>query len=937
LFELLGVEKQPSLELLLQQLDHLSDEYCCPEQQFSSLDKISKSVYEGLGRLIGDKSETEILEMECFQEIGDKPLIIMGKDLVCSSKIAFQVKSECIPELYCLREFDYKKKKVFKALGVKDHFTVEFLISVLQRIYTNCLYRTCMDIETVSCLLVNLCESMEIESIHYSDLKETEALIVAPDIDGFLRPTHELVIEDPAYKSSASLHVLHGNIPPDIGRALGVKSKQRKIVECFSSGFFEPFGQNESLVTRLNGILEDYPCDSSIMKELIQNADDANATEIFFIKNYVSYNKEKIFGNEKLQGPSLCVFNNSYFTEDDFNGIRNLGIGSKREDPSKTGQYGIGFNAVYHLTDTPSFLTKGPGLGKSGQICIFDPMMTCLEGHATLENPGIKCDADLMEDSFPDMLLGYPVIPSIETSGQGTIFRLPLRTSKSLISGNVMTTDKMDTVIEAFKEDMFESLLFLKSIKCIKVLNVSNGDLCEEFSVETRLSDDHAISRKKFFASVKKVAKANAGVQHLNLCMQPIETCYEIEIVDNKGRNECWLIVNRFGINQLNEKYSNVIAAVKEKEIGLTPVVAIALPWPKNETHPFADKDKRKIKENNLSGKAFCFLPLPISTGLPFHVNGHFALDKARTKLWSEGHRKSWNDFVIAELLSRVCITAIDYLKKNYVLKHFSEIFDERLRVHTLEKYHAFFPKCEKGSDSYWKSLVSNFYQIVIEEESNIFPYLGKTYINKNMPGENSKELDLNWVSLSKSNADFNGTFNVVSNYITGPYSDFRNPLFTKEDCKSVKNTLRKIGMKVIETPSWVSKSIRHSGIEYIPTCSPESVVTFLKTFDDESAKFCRIGKINSRLEETTISNVMALKSLLKYIIRDEKLTEKIEGLPLCLTNSGFLKTFSHNTPLFCSDMCDVLLGSADWFVHTEVIHLVNREEYYSAKVVKKF
>ncbi|XP_060607761.1 sacsin-like [Ruditapes philippinarum] len=937
LFELLGVEKQPSLELLLQQLDHLSDEYCCPEQQFSSLDKISKSVYEELGRLIGDKSETEILEMECFQEIGDKPLIIMGKDLVCSSKIAFQVKSECIPELYCLQEFDYKKKKVFKALGVKDHFTVEFLISVLQRIYTNCLYRTCMDIDTVSCLLVNLCESMENESIHYSDLKETEALIVAPDIDGFLRPTHELVIEDPAYKSSASLHVLHGNIPPDIGRALGVKSKQRKIVEFFSSGFFEPFGQNESLVTRLNGILEDYPCDSSIMKELIQNADDANATEIFLIKNYVSYNKEKIFGNEELQGPSLCVFNNSYFTENDFNGIRNLGIGSKREDPSKTGQYGIGFNAVYHLTDTPSFLTKGPGLGKGGQICIFDPMMSCLEGHATPENPGIKCDADLMEDSFPDMLLGYPAIPSMEASGQGTIFRLPLRKSKSLISSNVMTTDKMDTVIEAFKEDMFESLLFLKNIKCIKVLNISNGDLCEEFSVETRLSEDHAISRKKYFSSVKEIAKANVGVQHLNLYMQPIETCYKFEIVDSKGRNECWLIVNRFGIKQPKEKYSNVIAAVKEKEIGLTPMVAIALPWPKNETHPCVDNDKKKIKENNLTGKAFCFLPLPVSTGLPFHVNGHFALDKARTKLWSEGHRKSWNDFVIAELLSQVCIEAINYLKENYVLKHFSEVFDERLRVHTLEKYHEFFPKYENVSDTYWKSFVSSFYQTLIEEESSIFPYKGKTNVDKNIPEENSKELDLNWVSLSKSDKDFNGTFNVVSKYINGPIYDFRNPLFTKKDSMSVQNTLRKIGMKVIETPLWVSNSIFHSGVEYIPTCSPESVITFLKTFDDENASCCRIGIMDSRLEETTISDVMSLQSLLNYINHDEKLTDKIEGLPLCLTNRGFLKTFSKNTPLFCSDMCDVLLGSADQFVHTKVIPMVNRNEYHSAKVVKTF
>ena len=34
-----------------------------------------------------------------------------------------------------------------------------------------------------------------------------------------------------------------------------------------------------------------------------------------------------------------------------------MGEGSKLEDSTKTGQYGVGFNCVYHLTDAPTFLT----------------------------------------------------------------------------------------------------------------------------------------------------------------------------------------------------------------------------------------------------------------------------------------------------------------------------------------------------------------------------------------------------------------------------------------------------------------------------------------------------------------------------------------------------------------------------------------------------
>ena len=58
----------------------------------------------------------------------------------------------------------------------------------------------------------------------------------------------------------------------------------------------------------------------------------------------------------------------SPFTEDDLAGIQKLGEGTKAMDPNKTGQYGVGFNCVYHLTDAPSFLTSGQKIGKDN-VC----------------------------------------------------------------------------------------------------------------------------------------------------------------------------------------------------------------------------------------------------------------------------------------------------------------------------------------------------------------------------------------------------------------------------------------------------------------------------------------------------------------------------------------------------------------------------------------
>ena len=37
---------------------------------------------------------------------------------------------------------------------------------------------------------------------------------------------------------------------------------------------------------------------------------------------------------------------------------------------------------------------------------------------------------------------------------------------------------------------------------------------------------------------------------------------------------------------------------------------------------------------NEGSGNAFCFLPLPVDTGLPVHVNGFFELSSNRRDIW---------------------------------------------------------------------------------------------------------------------------------------------------------------------------------------------------------------------------------------------------------------------------------------------------------------
>ena len=150
----------------------------------------------------------------------------------------------------------------------------------------------------------------------------------------------------------------------------------------------ESFGQSESLLDRLRGLLDGYTDGLSVPKELIQNADDAGATEVRFL--YDERTNEDCMtrlideGMKECQGPALWAYNDAVFTDEDFQNIVKLNAATKKEDSRKIGRFGLGFNSVYNLTDVPSFVSRD-------SIVILDPHTTYLgKGIRDKSKPGIK-------------------------------------------------------------------------------------------------------------------------------------------------------------------------------------------------------------------------------------------------------------------------------------------------------------------------------------------------------------------------------------------------------------------------------------------------------------------------------------------------------------------------------------------------------------------
>uniref|UniRef100_A0A8C2FFG1 Sacsin/Nov domain-containing protein n=1 Tax=Cyprinus carpio TaxID=7962 RepID=A0A8C2FFG1_CYPCA len=237
----------------------------------------------------------------------------------------------------------------------------------------------------------------------------------------------------------------------------------------------------------LQNILEEYPSVADIFKELLQNADDANATECSFLidmrKNLEIRENLLDPGMIVCHGPALWSFNNSVFSDTDFLNITRLGGSMKRCEADKVGKFGLGFNSVYHVTDIPIIMSRE-------FMIMFDPNINHIGKHIRdKSNPGIKINWSKQQKrlrKFPNQFKPFinvfncqlPLSLESPYNYDGTLFRLPFRTeqeaSVSEISSIYYNTTDIYSLVDEFSICGHRLILFtqhvgtmvLKYLKC---------------------------------------------------------------------------------------------------------------------------------------------------------------------------------------------------------------------------------------------------------------------------------------------------------------------------------------------------------------------------------------------------------------------------------------------------------------------------------------
>ena len=874
----------------------------------SWIDRACQQIY----RFLEDKKSDE--EIKCIQQLSKFACIWNGKKFLCIHQIAKLWKLDG-PYLHQVPTMLSLRHNLCQALGIKEDFSIADVENALNQMKQD--FGDQPVNENSQQLLKELVSYfLRIKPDEFSDFK-----ILLPDEKYVLMWSTDLAYNDaPWAPRDRSYRYVNDIIPRVLAKQLHVKPVRAKLLERYDNpSLYFPgveFGQREELTRRIQNILRDYPFDVTVLKELLQNADDAKATKMYVILDKRTHKTQSIISEEwgKLQGPALLVWNDSVFSEKDIKGIQELGLESKRCEAESIGQYGIGFNSAYHLTDCPSFVTDGDIL------CVMDPHCTFVPG-ATPLKPGRRFDnlKSGFWDDFQDMKSAYlrsnvDNLPP-ELLG-GSLFRFTLRSTDELVktskiaadlSGDTLVTSiKMEDLLKKWAPKMKAAMLFLNNVRELRFY-VIQGD-----ARIAKIQYHYVIDVSSSTQEVCDQFRKNVSAFNKERGCEPCLIRYPLTLVDiNTKYREKWIIQQGVGDIERRNQTWTFIEVVKPRH-GIAAPLSTTTSLDVRSSGTFS----------KLDGQVFCFLPLPISSHLPVHINGHFILNSTRRQLWQttnpgEDDGKSiWNK----NMLSAIASSYLNFLKhahKHYVNEEYSNL---SILHRDLKNFYSVFPEADaEHLDELWLTFAKDCYSKACKLNTTLLAVVKKVQFGE---GKQSKFI-VTWHPIKS-------------------VTPSRQVYFWYESCyeqkKIVQPVLEAIDMKLTSAPFKLSKYFNNEIKEdanKCPAISPSTVYMYYSQFFNQtvSCQFpCDIGA-------TSFKSVENFKIFTRYILQRSTVTvssqEVLEfpsppfGYPLLLTADGKLRKFDEHNKVIFSQFAELFPRSNDCFIHFSLLDINYTKAYF--------
>ena len=898
--KLLGIRTQLTISDVIRQVDIISKciVHCRESDARTMLPEVFDCIYRTLSEIL---SNSPNLKREITEGFKDKAVILTSDNtLVKSEQVALHIKYDARPYLYKPPdELAREHYEILTVLNVKAKFCMEdyqrALLAMKEDAKGNPINES--QLTTVRDLL----ESINKESAPYPKN------IVLPAKDKVLWPIEKIIVKEGLWmKDDPSKRYLHQHIPSNVALALGAKTERSHSIASQSRGL--PFGQSEKLTVRLKRILEAYPSQIQILYELLQNADDAGASQVKFILDKRHHPDKKVFGDawKPLQGPALLVFNDAPFTQCDIEGIQNLGEGSKSDDCQKTGQYGIGFNVVYHVTDAPCLLTK---VDDDCRLCVFDPHACFLEECSESEPGRMFEDArDYLKNTFPDIYNTF--LPELLKNEESAILRLPLRSpylsQKSSIKDKATTLLDIMSMFESFKGKGPEAIVFLRNVRSVEIYVIDYSlppqKVC---SVKAKFESKDMTALSLFNEDFKSLSQCIRNHSESKRNYHPLQ-CNITLGIEGESANEWKIIQKCASINSqdlqpcLNEQY-------KDGKLPLIPVGGIAC----------------KTDGGQTNGKVYCLLPLAVSSSLPIHINGKFILDyESRRRLWytaEESFQKVWNYYVIQSCIIPCYVELMRFLadEKRFTFCNADprKLLQQAFEINgkhpkEIDDYFSYIPKLEENEKAheYDADLIKAFYNKLAIETVYVMPVLR--------------------ISSNKLKIEFCPPYMAEKQFNFVNFS--KEDIFIKKNASKVCIALTEIGMNIYNIPENIVRSFRDSKVP-LKQLTPQVVTNFLTN----NSQNVMGDREEVPLHESIYKEMSTIKALLQYCMKDENF--QLSGMPLLVTEDNMLRRFDDSKHVYYDEISILFPSKKNISLHPELRPTLSKYKDKKSGALRKF
>nr|XP_056720219.1 sacsin-like [Euleptes europaea] len=857
--EFLGLSHQPPVATVLMQLETASRGSNALNR--TELAKMTQRCYTFLNDMVQKSSPCRL---EVSQKAQTFPFVLVGSSFVSVRCVACKLDFNTAPYLFRLPEEYQHQKELWNCVGVSETFKAEDYAAVLQTLakktdgkaLSKGQLNLVIGLITVG-LVGALPKGQQLDSF-------VAQIISFPDRHKILRPLPKLLFDDtPWMPREEGILLCHPMISREVAIRCGIPTTRhhmlsRRQIQDLSQ-WATDFGAKEDLNIRLANILREYSSSQDVLKELLQNADDAGASIVHFLWDQRHHPTHRIFGDEwkDLQGPALCVYNDRPFEMSDIEGIQCLGSGGKGGRQDATGKYGLGFNTVYHLTDCPAFVTGNSAL------CVFDPTLHYLPSSDAI-SPGGKFSLTRdFKETFQDVYDAF--LPEVFDLERGTVFRLPLRTparaAVSPICQRSVSEEDLLSMLEALMEEADCFMMFLNHVNRVvfSVIKENQRIPAEVLWMETEGSEPERLEYQKQFHQAAAAGGRDVG--------KPVRVFYRMKVKNSfvKIPSE-WLIGRQIGVDSMG-----TVESMQLPHGGVATCLSGQAP-----------------------GRAFCTLPLPAKTGLPIHINGNFQVDSARRDLRKDDNKDSpeivWNSFLLQNLIAPLYLHLLEELRKtlgnpppaSFSLEKCEQVLDSGYLRH--------FPLVTDHVPPFWHQLVNRVYVLASEKQLPLLPIYQKE--SKSMHKHSMEVVRVYWSAPQRGHPT-------------------KEPYFLNSTLNgSLENALQNLGMLLV--PAFqrlqdIRDQFVKAGVDILTLDSP-SLCTFLRSLPGL--------RLPCPLNQTSMKDTSYCSALLNFCLNGlcSEDIRCLEGLPLLITRDDVLRGFSRQDPVYQSSAFELFPCRRDRF-----------------------